>query len=210
MSPVSQAPHDDLDRIDGDDQNGPMHRRWYYIIAAILLADVIGLAIWLNWRRDHRYDRQIKEAAVRYDVDPALVKAIVWQESRFKAEARGGAGEIGLMQIRDLASQEWAAAEKIPNFTHEHITDPGSNVLAGTWYLSKMLKRYRDTDDPVPFALADYNAGRTKVLDWLKGPGKTNSQAFLENMDYPGTKKYIARIVGQRQKFRRDFPRVAY
>ncbi len=210
MSPVSQAPHDDLDRGSDDDHYESMHRRWYYILAVILLADVIGLAIWLKWRRYHRYDSQIRHAAQRYNVDPALVKAVVWQESRFKAEARGGAGEIGLMQIRDLASQEWAAAEKIPEFTHEHITDPGSNVLAGTWYLGKMLKRYRNTDDPVPFALADYNAGRTKVLDWLKGAGKTNSQVFLENMDYPGTKKYIRSVMTRRQHFRRDFPRVVY
>ena len=54
MSPVSQAPHDDLDRGSDDDHYESMHRRWYYILAVILLADVIGLAIWLKWRRYHR------------------------------------------------------------------------------------------------------------------------------------------------------------
>lgn len=183
-----------------------MHRRWYILIAVVLLADMIGVAIWLRWRRDHRYDRHIRAAAERYEVDPALVKAVVWRESRFQHEVRGRAGEIGLMQIRELAAQEWAAAEKIPGFDHEHIVDPGSNTLAGTWYLAKMLKRYRHTDDPVPFALADYNAGRTKVLDWLQDEAKTNSAAFLQRMDYPGTKEYIRLIVTARERFRRDFP----
>lgn len=183
-----------------------MHRRWYFLIAAILVVDLIGVAIWLRWRRDHRFDRQIRFAAERYQVDPALVKAVVWRESRFQPEVRGKAGEIGLMQIRELAANEWAQAEKISGFAHGHIVDPGSNTLAGTWYLAKMLKRYRQTDDPVPYALADYNAGRTKVLEWLQDAAKTNSVAFLERMDYPGTKDYIRRIMTARERFRRDFP----
>lgn len=186
-----------------------MHRRWYLLIAALLVADLVGVAIWLRWRRDHRFDAQIREAARRYEVDPALVKAVVWRESRFQPAVRGKAGEIGLMQIRELAAKEWAAAEEIPHFDHEHIVDPGSNTLVGTWYLAKMLKRYQHTDDPVPYALADYNAGRTKVLEWLKDEAKTNSAAFLERMDYPGTKSYISRIMTARERFRRDFPVVA-
>lgn len=187
-----------------------VNRRWYAIVAIVLVADMVGLAIYLKWQRDHRYDRHIRAAAQRYGVDPALVKAMVWRESRFDHEARGGAGEIGLMQIRDLAAQEWAAAEKIPNFDHEQIVDPGSNTLAGTWYIAKMLKRYRHTDNPIPFALADYNAGRTKVREWLKGAAATNSTAFMAAMTYPGTKDYIQTIMTDRQRFKRDFPVIAH
>lgn len=186
-----------------------MHRRWYFIVAVVLLTDLIGVAIWLRWQRDHRYDDHIRHAAEKYGVDAALVKAVVWRESRFKPAVRGKAGEIGLMQIRELAANEWATAEKIPNFHHEHILDPGSNTLVGAWYLAKMLKRYRQTDDPVPFALADYNAGRTKMLDWLEDAAKTNSAAFLERMDYPGTKDYVTHIMNARERFRRDFPVIA-
>jgi soluble lytic murein transglycosylase len=184
-------------------------RRWYAVVAVVLVVDMIGLAFYVKWQRNHRYDHHIRAAAQRYGVDAALVKAMVWRESRFDETARGGAGEIGLMQIRDLAAREWAADEKIPNFDHEHIIDPGSNTLAGTWYLAKMLRRYRNTDDPIPFALADYNAGRTKVREWLNGAAQTNSAAFLEAMTYPGTKDYIRTIMADRQRFRRDFPVIA-
>ncbi len=186
-----------------------MTRRWYLLVAVLLTADLVGLAIWLRWRREHRFDAHIRLAADRYRVDPALVKAVVWRESRFQSNVRGKAGEIGLMQIRDLAAREWAEAENLSHFDHEHIVDPGSNTLAGTWYLAKMLKRYRHTDDPVPYALADYNAGRTKVLEWLRGEAETNSAAFLQQMDYPGTRRYIERITTARERFRRDFPVVA-
>jgi len=186
-----------------------MNRHWYAVIAIVLVADMIGLALYLKWQREHRYDGHIRAAAERYGVDPALVKAMAWRESRFDHTARGGAGEIGLMQIRDLAAREWAEAEKIPGFAHEQIVDPGSNTLAGAWYIAKLLKRYRHTDNPVPFALADYNAGRTKVRQWLKGPAATNSSAFLDAMTYPGTRDYIRTIMNDRQRFRKDFPVVA-
>lgn len=187
-----------------------MKRRWYAVIAIILLVDMVALAFYLRSQRGHRYDHHIKAAAQRYGVDAALVKAMVWRESRFDEKARGAAGEIGLMQIREMAAQEWASAEKIPSFDHEQILDPGSNTMAGTWYLAKMLKRYQNTDNPIPFALADYNAGRTKVREWLKGAAQTNSAAFLEAMTYPATKDYIMTIMTDRRRFRKDFPIIAH
>lgn len=185
-----------------------MNRRWYVVIAVILVCDAIGLAVWLRSRRDNRYDAQIRHAARRYEIDPALVKAVVWKESRFKADARGRVGEMGLMQLRELAAGEWASAELLDGFRFGHLADPGTNTLAGAWYLAKMVRRYRHCDDPVPFALADYNAGRTKVLTWLKGEAKTNGAAFLKLMDYPGTKAYIRDIMAARKRYQRDFPAV--
>ena len=54
-------------------------------------------------------------------------------------------------------------------FAHEHCFDPGTNTLAGTWYLRKLMRRYAQTDNPLPYALADYNAGRGNVLKWNQG-----------------------------------------
>jgi soluble lytic murein transglycosylase len=183
-----------------------VNRRWYVLIAVVLVCDAIGVAFWLRSRRGNEFDIEIRHAARRYEVPPALLKAVVWKESRFNVKARGKVGEIGLMQLRELAAGEWATAEKIPNFAFEHIANPGTNTMAGAWYLAKMLKRYRHCDDAIPFALADYNAGRTKVRTWLKGAAETNSTAFLEIMDYPGTKAYITDIMAAHKRFQRDFP----
>lgn len=180
-------------------------RNLLIIILALFLVDGVVGYWWWRRHKERRYDPQIRAAAQRYAVPPALVKAVVWQESRFNAQARGAAGEIGLMQIRSLAAQEWAEAERLQVFTHEHIISPVTNTLTGTWYLSKLLKRYRSTDNPVVYALADYNAGRGNVLRWNKGEAATNSAAFLEQMTFPGTRQYIHSVIERRAYYEPEF-----
>lgn len=185
-----------------------MKRHWRLILVAlVLLADaVVGGWFFYVYRREHSQDAVIRTAAARYGVDGALVKAVVWRESWFDPNARGQAGEIGLMQIREPAAREWAEAERIAGFHHEHILDPGSNTLAGTWYLAKLLRRYPQADDPVPYALADYNAGRGHVLRWNGGAAVTNSQQFLAQITFPGTRRYIETATQRRAKYRDEFP----
>ncbi len=159
----------------------------------------------MKYRREHRFDKFIVPTAQKNNVSPALVKAIIWQESRFKPNARGGAGEIGLMQIRSPAAHEWAAAEKISPFAHEQIFDPAQNIAAGTWYIGKLSRRYLHTDNPLVYGLADYNAGRGHVLRWNKGAAATNSTAFLEQMTFPGTRKYIVNVLERMEHYESEF-----
>lgn len=176
------------------------------LIVALLL---IGVAawLWLRNQREHRHDGVIRQAAQRYGLEPALVKAVVWQESKFDELARGRAGEIGLMQVRETAALEWAESERIWPFDHEQLVSPRTNTLAGTWYLAKLMKRYPRCDNPLPYALADYNAGRSHVLRWNKGEAATNSQAFLAQMDFPTTRHYIDAVQQQLEKYRVEFPK---
>lgn len=167
----------------------------------------IGFVIYFFWnnRREHRQDKVILAASKRYDVDPALVKAVVWRETKFNPVARGRAGEIGLMQIMESAALDWASAEKIDPFEHEQLFDPGTNTLAGAWYLKKLLKRYTQTDNPIPYALADYNAGRGNVLKWNKGAAATNSETFLKQIGFPGTSNYVRAVMARIENYRPDF-----
>ena len=168
------------------------------IIAIFLL--LVGFQIFRGYR-ESSHDKSILAAAQRYGVDPALIKAVVWRESRFDPRARGRVGEAGLMQIRDEAAKEWAKAEGIDLFSHSQLYDPAKNLMAGTWYLRKLLRRYQRTDNPVAYALADYNAGRTHVLRWNKGAAVTNSALFIQQMDYPGTRAYIVAIQKRQQHY---------
>ena len=108
------------------------------------------------------------------------------------------------MQIREPAAFEWADYEKFSSFNHEEITDPQKNILCGSFYLSKLLKRYTQTDNPVPYALADYNAGRSHVLRWNKGAAKTNSTAFIAQIDYPGTREYAVNVMQQYERYKKE------
>jgi len=172
------------------------------LLFAFLLLLVCVLYLWWNSRLEQSQDNPIRVAAARYGVEPALVKAIVWRESRFNPTVHGRAQELGLMQIREEAAQEWADAEHITGFEHAHCLDPQTNTLAGTWYLKKLMRRYTQTDNPVPYALADYNAGRGNVLKWNSGQAATNSAVFIEQIGFPGTKSYVKSVMNRCDKYR--------
>jgi soluble lytic murein transglycosylase len=169
---------------------------------------LVGIAAGYWWRTgwlERSQDRPIRTAARRYGVEPALIKAVVWQESRFNPSVRGHSGELGLMQLQEEAAREWVDAEHINAFDHEHCLDPATNILAGTYYLKKLLKRYRQTDNPIPYALADYNAGRGNVLKWLGGTAATNSAVFVEQIGFPATRQYVKAIMERYEYYRTGF-----
>lgn len=168
-----------------------------------------GFWLWTFWRdrRERSQDVPIRAAASRYGLDPALIKAVVWRESRFDPAVRGDAGEIGLMQLQDTTAHEWADAEHLGSFEHEQCVDPGTNTMAGAWYLRKLLRRYAATDNPLPYALADYNAGRGNVLKWNKGAGATNSSAFVDQIGFPGTRAYVISVTKRYRHYQPIFKR---
>jgi soluble lytic murein transglycosylase len=183
-----------------------IQRYKWWLLLVILLGG--GIAIWEEYRvwREDSQDAPILAAAQKYHVDPALVKAVVWRESRFDPTVRGTKQERGLMQIRPTTAQEWVKEERVLFFSPNQLFDPGKNTQVGTWYLRKLIARYGFTDNPLAYALADYNAGRTQVLRWNKGAAATNSVAFLNQMDFPGTRDYVQSVLQRYEKYRRVFP----
>lgn len=166
---------------------------------------VVGILVWWGYEywKEQRFDPFILAAGKRYQLDPALIKAVIWRESRFHPGVRGRAGELGLMQIREGAAREWAAAERLPAFDHAACLDPATNILAGSWYLKKALGRYTRTDDPKPFALADYNAGRGNVLKWQIATATTNSSEFIDQIQFPSTRDYVISILHRADTYAR-------
>jgi soluble lytic murein transglycosylase len=181
-----------------------MTRRWITCLLLVIAFDFGALWYW-RWRKEQRFDDLIRAAAHQYQLPPALVKAVVWRESDFDPRSVGKAGEIGLMQLMDEAAHEWAGSMRLAHFAHEDVFDPRTNTLAGSYYLAKLLRRYTGTDDPLPYALADYNAGRGNVLKWMTGPARTNSTAFLNQVGFPSTRAYVQAITGRYAEYRREF-----
>jgi soluble lytic murein transglycosylase len=178
----------------------------WWLFGIILLG---GLACWFeSWRshREHSQDAVILAAGRKHDVDPALIKAVVWRESWFNPNAKGTSGEVGLMQIMKDTANDWAAAQRVTLFTHSQLYDPAKNTDCGAWYLRKLLTRYRGTDNPVVYALAAYNAGPGRVAKWSQGGAATNNAEFLQQMDFGGTKKYVLSVSERYQHYRRSFP----
>ena len=117
--------------------------------------------------REMKYDKIIHAAAAKHGVDPMLVKAIIFTESTFIPSKVGKDGEIGLMQIRTAAATDWATAKGIPLPSKTEMHNPELNIEIGTWYITRALKRWYNNPDFLRMALAEYNAGRSRLLEWM-------------------------------------------
>ncbi|HEY0004220.1 MAG TPA: lytic transglycosylase domain-containing protein [Pyrinomonadaceae bacterium] len=116
---------------------------------------------------DKNLDLIILHAGERYGVDPRLLHAVIWQESKYKVEAKSGAGAQGLMQLIPMTAKR---------FNCEDASDPESNVEAGTKYLRWLLKRF---DGNVTLALAGYNAGEGSVDKYEGVPPYNETQNYV-------------------------------
>jgi soluble lytic murein transglycosylase len=154
---------------------------------------------WMSPARFKQYDGLIRSVALEHHLDPMLVKAVVWRESRFDPKKNGSAGERGLMQVSEKAAREWARENKIDNFHAEKLFDPKTNLEAGTWYLRRAFEHWETQSDPLPFALAEYNAGASRAQRWSGGDGAAAIApgTFLKRIDFPGTRKYVDSVIAR-------------
>ncbi len=196
-----------------------MIRFLFKLILCVLLAVAAGFTLlavrsgdpvyafyeWMSPARFQRYDRLIRSVATKNHLDPMLVKAVVWRESRFDPKKHGSAGERGLMQVSEKAANEWAQENKIANFRAEQLSDPKTNLEAGTWYLRRAFEHWKTQSNPLPFALAEYNAGASRAQRWSGGDGVAAipAQTFLRNIDFPGTRKYVDSIIARYKFYQR-------
>jgi soluble lytic murein transglycosylase len=184
-------------------------KRLIFILALAALA-AASLLLWRSpdplytldrWRalgRFDDYDALITDIAAKHGLDPMLIKAVIWRESAFQHDKMGTRGERGLMQVGEGAARDWAAAEKIETFVPTDLFDAKTNCDVGAWYLKKALVRWKAKPDPVPFALAEYNAGRTRVDRWIAATDlgdKATGADLLAAIDFPSTRRYVEEIV---------------
>jgi soluble lytic murein transglycosylase len=186
--------------------------KYLWVAAAVVLVAAAGAAAY-RYYWIHRYDALIARAASVYRLDPALVHSVIHQESYFNPHASSRAGARGLMQVTEPVVVEWRrergdsrlprdvrkrASERVS--PEEMLEDPEINLHIGSWYLAKMLERFRDEPDALAVALAAYNAGPTNAERWLAAipPGTraaaARKQTFLDAIDYPETRRYVAEI----------------
>jgi soluble lytic murein transglycosylase len=124
-----------------------------------------------------RYGEIVRGHADNYRLDPALLAAVIYQESKFKAGARSDRGAIGLMQLLPATAKGIAARTGGSQFRVSDLYDPEINVRYGAWYLRHLLDKYGSER----VALAAYNAGQANVDSWrARGIGVQ----FAETRDF--------------------------
>jgi soluble lytic murein transglycosylase len=179
---------------------------WWYAHSADPRYDLTEI---LCWQRYHRYDALITSISRERALDPMLVKALIWRESRFHPDKRGASGERGLMQVGPAAASEWVKAEHLGAVTPDDLLDPKTNIEAGTWLLARALHRWQqNTNDAVPFALAEYNAGHSRVERWAAGAAEKEHDSpgpgiplrgadLTAQIKIPSTRLYVETVVGR-------------
>jgi soluble lytic murein transglycosylase len=111
-----------------------------------------------------KYEEIVRGHAQNYRLDPALLAAVIYQESKFNAQARSKRGAIGLMQLLPETAEGIALRTGGAKFRVDDLWEPEINVRYGSWYLRHLLDKYGDER----LALAAYNAGQRNVDEWRK------------------------------------------
>jgi soluble lytic murein transglycosylase len=136
------------------------------------------------------YESIVRGHARNYELDPALLAAVIYQESRFDSDAESSSGAIGLMQLLPETAKGIALRTGGNRFEVEDLYDPEINVRYGAWYLRHLLKKY---DGDLRKALAAYNGGQGNVD---------------RGVQYEETKAYVERVHELRDIYARAYPQL--
>ncbi|UQZ89393.1 hypothetical protein C4J81_09360 [Deltaproteobacteria bacterium Smac51] len=124
----------------------------------------------------------VMAASVKYDLEPALIMAVIKAESAFNPKAVSHAGAQGLMQLMPGTARDMGCRNPF---------DPRQNIMGGSRYLRLMLDRF---GGDVSLALAAYNAG----------PGRVARHGGIPNI--AETKSYVKIVMNNYKKYQRQFP----
>ena len=141
-------------------------------------------------------DLVAREAAAK-KVDPALVAALIRQESKFEARAASPVGARGMMQIMPAVGKELARYEKIRPFDVEMLWDPSVNIKLGVAHLKSFTRHYGSPE----LALAAYNAGPGRVARWSSRTGGKDPELFVERIRFAETKHYVRNVLRSRDMY---------
>ena len=168
----------------------------YLVAISVALLVFAGAAAWVvetepDWylrsRYPLEYEHVIRAYAGERSLDPSLVAAVVYAESRFDPNVRSSAGAVGLMQLLPEPGEFVARSTGGTDFVEADLRDPDINVRYGTWLLDYLRARY---DGDVETALAAYHAGPTNVDEWRRtGSG----------IQFPETQAYVDEVTRVRQ-----------
>jgi soluble lytic murein transglycosylase len=162
------------------------------IAVAFGAVDLTEPAWWQRLWYPYRYGAIVRGHAANYRLDGALLAAVIYEESKFRAGAVSKSGAIGLMQLLPSTAEGIAKRTGGTRFRVSDLYDPELNVRYGAWYLRHLLDRYGDERT----ALAAYNAGQHNVDRWrAQGAG----------IAFPETRKYVERVEELKRIYRHAY-----
>lgn len=178
----------------------------------VLFAAVAALAIALGPALDHDVRRLalplsqeavIREQAAAKRLDPALIAAVIYAETKFDPRT-SPAGAEGLMQIEPATAEFLARLSGGYRFRVSDLSTPSVNVAYGSYYLRYLLDHYGGQE---LLAVAAYNAGLANVDGWVARAQEAGQSLTVERIPFPETRAYVQRVLRAQGEYRALYPR---
>jgi soluble lytic murein transglycosylase len=147
-----------------------------------------------------RHEDVIRQQAADKDLDPSLIAAIIYTESRFRDQT-SPAGAKGLMQILPETADYIADLSGGTEFERGDLANPQINIAYGSFYLRYLLQKYGGNEG---LALAAYNAGEGEVDEWI-GDGRAADDP--DDIPFPETRNYVTQVLDIRIRYREEYRR---
>lgn len=141
----------------------------------------------------------IKAESAKNNLDPYLVASLIRQESEFDPAVVSYASAYGLMQLLPTTGKTLAREEGISHFETFQLLDPATNIRLGTRYLRQMLDKFGGVQE---YALAAYNAGDSRVVDWQSAGPYSGMDEFVESIPFTQTRDYVEAILRNEETYR--------
>jgi peptidoglycan lytic transglycosylase len=184
-------------------------RRTFAIVAALLVGAAIAVVTMFPQVKQGiqeltlplQHEDIIRQQARDKNLDPALLAAMIYQESKFQ-DRTSSAGAKGLMQILPSTAQFIAHKSGGTAFELRDLGTPQINISYGAWYLRYLTDRY---DGNQTLAVAAYNAGEHNVDIWVKRAGGDRSFDPRADIPFPETRGYVASVIEHRKLYREKY-----
>jgi peptidoglycan lytic transglycosylase len=145
------------------------------------------------------YSTVIRQQAAEKRLDPALVAAVIYAETKFDART-SSAGAVGLMQILPQTAEFLAHRSGATTFTTADLSRPQVNIAYGSYYLRYLLDEYHGSR---VLALAAYNGGEANVDRWIAAAH--GARLTIDEIPFPETRAYVSRVLSARSDYRRSY-----
>jgi len=171
-----------------------------FVVAAVVVAAavlIIGRVIDVDEIVDEvtvplKHEDIIRQQAERFDLDAALIAAVINQESGFGDET-SHAGARGLMQITPDTADTIETLSGGETFVYDDLSNPDLNIRYGTFFLRHLLDRFEGN---VVAALAAYNGGPENAAAW------GGAELDVEDIEFPETRTYVEEVLDDRERYR--------
>ncbi len=145
----------------------------------------------------------LPERAAEFELDAAVLRGLVRQESVFDANAKSRAGAMGLMQLMPATARSLSRSVLRSRYRRAFLYDPGVNTRLGAAYLRRLLDQF---DNSTILALAAYNGGPTRIARLVRENPDLPEDELFESIPFHETRDYVRRVMLYSESYRELYP----